>query len=134
MIIRYRKLFYYRVKRVCRFQNEIIWGAGNMNDRYGLLKLNDIVTTYERIQPLINQTPIFQSALLNDWLGHTVLFKAECMQKIGAFKARGASNAILKRIENNERPSEIVASQTPNPKPQTPCIVFVYISLLMISS
>ncbi len=85
-----------------------------MNDRYGLLKLNDIVTTYERIQPLINQTPIFQSALLNDWLGHTVLFKAECMQKIGAFKARGASNAILKRIENNERPSEIVASSSGN--------------------
>ena len=43
----------------------------------------------------IHRTPVLESALLNDWLGHRLLFKAEGLQKIGAFKIRGALNAML---------------------------------------
>ena len=49
----------------------------------------------ERIRPYLHRTPLLTSATLNEQLGLEVSFKAENLQKVGAFKARGALNAVL---------------------------------------
>ncbi|KXI30302.1 serine/threonine dehydratase [Paraglaciecola hydrolytica] len=78
------------------------------------VSLQDIQQAQQRIQPFINQTPILESTLLNEWLGHRILFKAECLQKIGAFKIRGALNMLLKAQEEGTLASHIVASSSGN--------------------
>ncbi|WP_103867375.1 MULTISPECIES: serine/threonine dehydratase [Aquimarina] len=79
-----------------------------------LLQLSDIIAAKKRIGTLVNDTPIIGSSLLNKWLGHEIYFKAEGLQKIGAFKARGACNTIAWLIENNQKPKHIVANSSGN--------------------
>ncbi len=56
----------------------------------------DIVLAFERISDRINQTPVFTCNTLNKLSGAALMFKCENFQKGGAFKFRGATNAILK--------------------------------------
>lgn len=74
----------------------------------------DIVQAKRRITPFINETPILQSSLLNHWLGHEIYFKAECFQRTGAFKLRGACNVLAKLAEMDELPKKIVANSSGN--------------------
>lgn len=53
-----------------------------------------IVAAAERIAPYCVYTPLLESDLLNRRLGGRVLFKAECLQRTGAFKIRGALNKL----------------------------------------
>ncbi|HNR07137.1 MAG TPA: serine/threonine dehydratase [Saprospiraceae bacterium] len=78
------------------------------------LSIEDISKANERVASLVHKTPIFTSSLLNQWMGHELYFKAECMQKIGAFKARGACNTVAWLLENNEKPKHIVANSSGN--------------------
>ena len=55
----------------------------------------DLEQAYERIKPQINHTPILQSGTINDRCQAEVFFKCENFQKVGAFKFRRASNAVL---------------------------------------
>lgn len=55
----------------------------------------DVLAAGERMDGLIRRTPIFSSATLNREFGREVHFKCENFQKVGAFKARGALNAVL---------------------------------------
>jgi len=55
----------------------------------------DIEQAHERIRPYIHRTPVLTSAGVDDASGCKLFFKCENFQKIGAFKARGAMNAIL---------------------------------------
>ena len=55
----------------------------------------DVEAAALRIAPFVHRTPVFTSATLDRELGASVFFKAENLQKIGAFKARGATNAVL---------------------------------------
>jgi len=52
---------------------------------------------YERIRDYIHCTPVFTSSTIDEMVGCKVYFKAENLQKTGAFKARGATNAVLKQ-------------------------------------
>jgi len=79
-----------------------------------MLNIKDIEQAKNRIDNYIIKTPIVSSSLLNEWLGHEIFFKAECFQKIGAFKARGACNTISWLIENNIKPKHIVANSSGN--------------------
>ncbi|MCX6244138.1 MAG: pyridoxal-phosphate dependent enzyme [Bacteroidetes bacterium] len=55
----------------------------------------EILQAHERIKPFINRTPVMTSGTLNRILDAEVFFKCENFQKVGAFKARGATNAVL---------------------------------------
>jgi len=55
----------------------------------------DIVEAHKRIAGQIHRTPIFTSASIDAMLGCALFFKCENLQKVGAFKFRGASNAVL---------------------------------------
>ncbi len=63
-----------------------------------------------RIAPFIHRTPVFTCQSLNQMTGAKLFFKAECHQKVGAFKARGAMNALLKLPENEQKRGVITHS------------------------
>lgn len=70
----------------------------------GLPTLADVVAAAQRIRPYIHRTPVFTSAYLDAQTGARVFLKAENLQKVGAFKARGATNAVLSlTVEEAER-------------------------------
>jgi threonine dehydratase len=60
-----------------------------------LPKFDDMLAAHERIAPHIHRTPILTSGYLNDLTGAELFFKCENFQKAGAFKVRGASNAVF---------------------------------------
>lgn len=55
----------------------------------------DMLAAHERIRPYIHRTPVLTSSYINDLVGAELFFKCENFQKAGAFKARGASNAVF---------------------------------------
>lgn len=57
--------------------------------------LATIRAAHERIKPYIHRTPVLSSRVLNDQVGAEIYFKCENFQKVGAFKARGACNAVM---------------------------------------
>src|SRR5947208_9276553 len=59
------------------------------------LDLDSIRSAHERIRPYIKQTPVLTSSRLDEASGASLFFKCENFQKIGAFKARGATNAVF---------------------------------------
>jgi threonine dehydratase len=59
------------------------------------VKFEDIAQARARIDAWIHRTPVLRCAQLDELSGAQLRFKCENFQKIGAFKFRGASNAIL---------------------------------------
>ncbi len=57
--------------------------------------LEDMMSARARIAPHIHRTPVLTSRMLNELTGAELFFKCENLQKAGAFKARGASNAVF---------------------------------------
>lgn len=60
-----------------------------------MISYHHIADAYQRIKPIIHRTPLLTSDRLNDKLGFRLFVKAEPLQRIGAFKFRGACNALL---------------------------------------
>lgn len=57
--------------------------------------IDDVRAAADRISPFIHRTPILTSKTLDEQLGAKLFFKCESFQKVGAFKARGACNAVF---------------------------------------
>lgn len=55
----------------------------------------DMLNAHERIKPYVLRTPVRTSAFLNDLVGAELFFKCENFQEPGAFKVRGAANAVF---------------------------------------
>ncbi len=60
-----------------------------------MIALEDVERAAERIAPHVVVTPVVPSETLSRRLGCQVALKAENLQHIGAFKARGATNAVM---------------------------------------
>jgi threonine dehydratase len=58
--------------------------------------LNDVRAAAERIAGLAHRTPVATCATIDRLAGRRVFFKCEHLQKVGAFKFRGACNAVIK--------------------------------------
>lgn len=56
---------------------------------------SDLKAAAGRIRPYLHRTPVITSATLDRELGATVFAKGENLQRVGVFKARGATNAVL---------------------------------------
>ena len=73
--------------------------AGRLHDedmaRMHIPTFDDVLAAHERIGPHIHRTPVLTSRFLNDLTGAELFFKCENFQKAGAFKVRGASNAVF---------------------------------------
>ena len=61
-----------------------------------LVNYQEIEKAYNRISNYATKTPLLSSDLLNKEFSSNIFIKAENLQKIGAFKFRGAMNSILK--------------------------------------
>jgi len=57
--------------------------------------LDDMLQARARIIPYIHQTPVLTSTFMNELTGAELFFKCENFQKAGAFKVRGACNAVF---------------------------------------
>ena len=56
---------------------------------------DDVIAAHDRIRPHIHRTPVLTSTYFNELTGAELFFKCENFQKAGAFKVRGASNAVF---------------------------------------
>ena len=61
----------------------------------GSANLDTIRAAHERIRPYIHRTPVLTNSWLNDASRASLFFKCENFQKVGAFKARGATTAVF---------------------------------------
>jgi threonine dehydratase len=57
--------------------------------------LDAVLAAYERIRNVVHRTPVFTCRAINEQCSATVFFKCENFQRVGAFKFRGASYAVL---------------------------------------
>ena len=83
-----------------------------------MITFHDIQTARERIRNLVIKTPLLTSDRLNDKLGFSVVCKAEPLQRIGAFKFRGACNALL---QLPEEANQVIAFSSGNHAGCGPC-------------
>jgi len=58
------------------------------------ISFDDVARAHERLAGIAHRTPVMTSATANAQTGATLFFKCETMQRIGAFKIRGAYNAV----------------------------------------
>jgi threonine dehydratase len=72
--------------------------------------LGDVRSAQRRIADGVLRTPVLESTLLNASTGAQLYFKCENLQPIGAFKLRGASNAIRARREEALRAGVVTHS------------------------
>ncbi|WUR12157.1 threo-3-hydroxy-L-aspartate ammonia-lyase [[Empedobacter] haloabium] len=74
---------------------------------------DDVVAAAGRIAGLANRTPVLTSRTADEELGAQVFFKAENLQRTGAFKFRGATNALA-RLDAAQRQAGVVAFSSGN--------------------
>ena len=70
----------------------------------------EVVEAYERVKPYVHNTPVLKSSFLNEFSGVEIYFKCENFQRMGAFKMRGAVNAILQLSEAQRRAGVVTHS------------------------
>ena len=63
----------------------------------------DVRAAHERIRRYIHRTPVLTCATLDRMSGARLLFKCENLQKVGAFKIRGATNAVFSLVDEAAR-------------------------------
>jgi threonine dehydratase len=78
-----------------------------------MVSFDDIARAHERIQPQAKRTPALTSATVDALSGARVFFKCENFQRMGAFKFRGAYNA-LSQLNEGQRKKGVVAFSSGN--------------------
>ena len=79
-----------------------------------MLSPESVLEAQTRISPYLSRTPLLESSLLNSWLGHDLVFKVESFQRTGAFKARGALNALLLAKSSGKAVDRVVTVSSGN--------------------
>ena len=69
-----------------------------------------LIQVHNRVKPYIHKTPVLTSELINEICETKVYFKCENFQKMGAFKMRGATNAILSLTEEQRNKGVVTHS------------------------
>jgi threo-3-hydroxy-L-aspartate ammonia-lyase len=75
--------------------------------------IDDVREAVERLRSWVHQTPVLTSRTLDARVGGSVFLKCENFQKVGAFKFRGAMNALL-QLEESERKRGVVTHSSGN--------------------
>lgn len=73
----------------------------------------EILACQKKIRPFIHKTPVLTSQSINEIVGADLFFKCENFQKMGAFKMRGAINAIIK-LTDKEKSNGVVTHSSGN--------------------
>lgn len=61
----------------------------------GPLGITEVLAAHDRIRSVIHKTPVMTCSTLDAMSGYQLFFKCENLQRVGAFKFRGASNAVM---------------------------------------
>ena len=72
--------------------------------------LADILAAHSRIKSFVHKTPVMKSQKLNELFNCELLFKCENFQKVGAFKFRGATNAVLSLPDEDKQKGVVTHS------------------------
>jgi threonine dehydratase len=75
--------------------------------------IDDVHAAAERLTPWVHRTPLLGSRTLDARCGGTVLLKCENFQRVGAFKFRGAMNAVL-QLSEAERAAGVITHSSGN--------------------
>ncbi|KAI4326972.1 hypothetical protein L6164_019481 [Bauhinia variegata] len=75
--------------------------------------ISTIKEAHARIKSLVHKTPVLTSESLNAISGRQLYFKCECYQKGGAFKFRGASNAVFS-LDDEEASKGVITHSSGN--------------------
>lgn len=75
--------------------------------------LSEVLQAAERIHPFIHHTPVITCESLNRQVGAKIFLKCENLQKVGAFKFRGACNAVFS-LSQAEAAHGVVAHSSGN--------------------
>jgi threonine dehydratase len=75
--------------------------------------LKDVQAAVKRIGPYVHNTPVLTSSTIDKMLNASVYFKCENFQRGGAFKIRGAINAIL-QLSEDERARGVITHSSGN--------------------
>lgn len=78
-----------------------------------MISFADIESAYTIVKPVVHKTPLFTSNSLNAICGSKVFLKAENLQRVGAFKIRGAYNKIYS-LTQDEKQQGVVAHSSGN--------------------
>lgn len=70
----------------------------------------DLLLAMQRVQPFVHETPILTSSMIDEQAGCKIFFKCENFQKMGAFKMRGALNAIGNLSEDQKKAGVVTHS------------------------
>ncbi len=73
----------------------------------------DVEAAAKRLATIVTRTPVLESQIVNELLGCRILIKAECLQRTGSFKVRGAYNKIA-QIPDEIRKRGVVAYSSGN--------------------
>lgn len=82
-------------------------------NKLALPTYQDVVEAHQRILPYLNKTPILTSRTINELTGAQFYFKCENFQRIGAFKFRGAMNA-LSQFTDEQRKNGVITFSSGN--------------------
>jgi threonine dehydratase len=77
------------------------------------MQIEKLIACHARISPYIHRTPVMFSRLINERVGAEVFFKCENFQRGGAYKMRGATNAIL-QLTDEQRSRGVVTHSSGN--------------------
>nr|WP_298929555.1 pyridoxal-phosphate dependent enzyme [uncultured Allomuricauda sp.] len=72
-----------------------------------------LIECHDRIKPFVHNTPVLTSRLIDAMVGASLFFKCENFQKMGAFKMRGAANAIM-QLSEKQRQNGVVTHSSGN--------------------
>jgi threonine dehydratase len=75
--------------------------------------LKEVKAAVKRVAPYVHNTPVLTSSTINRMLSASVYFKCESFQKMGAFKIRGATNALL-QLSEDERAKGVITHSSGN--------------------
>lgn len=73
----------------------------------------DLLKARSWIEGMVHHTPVLTSTTFNDLTGASVFFKCENMQRMGAYKMRGASHALI-RLHHEEQEKGVVTHSSGN--------------------
>jgi len=74
---------------------------------------SDVQDAYERVKSAVHRTPVITSNQINRLAGRELFFKCENLQKVGAFKFRGACNAVM-QLNDEEAANGVVTHSSGN--------------------
>ena len=72
-----------------------------------------VLAAAQRLAPIVNRTPVFTSRTLNQLAGNDLFLKCENFQRVGAFKFRGAYNAIS-QLSDTEKAAGVITHSSGN--------------------